>query len=96
METATVQLPTCGRIVHFYPNGNDSVCGANGAEFVPAIVVQHWSGLIANLSVFPMNTDATNVLRYSVHHKSEAIIVNEDGSKTQVYGTYWDWPEIKK
>lgn len=89
-----VKNPSCGRIVHFYPNGNDSVCGANSAEFVPAIVVQSFGNNVVNLSVFPMNNDAPNVLRYSVHHKSDAITINEDGTTNTIYPTYWEWPQI--
>ena len=85
-----VQSPTCGRIVHFFPkHENDKICAWNGAEKVPAIVVQSWGNLSANLSVFPMNPDATNVLRYSVMHASE-VHRDEEGIPT---GSYWDWPE---
>ena len=82
-----VKIPTCGRIVHFFPGKSDydKLCTANNAEKVPAIVVQDWGSTIVNLSVFPMNPDATNVLRYSVEHKSK---VTEGAS-------YWDWPEIR-
>lgn len=85
-----VQSPTCGRIVHFFPkNENDKICAFNNAEKVPAIVVQSLGNLSANLSVFPMNPDATNVLRYSVLHASE-VHRDEAGNPT---GSYWDWPE---
>ena len=86
-----VQKPSCGRIVHFFHNDADvgHHCAANSADRVPAIVVQAWGGLVANLSVFPMNQDGTNVLRYSVNHKSEAP---QDASGNPT-GTYWDWPE---
>jgi len=85
MDTS-VKLPSVGRIVHYYPNGADPITSNNGAEFVPAIVVQEFGGLLANLSVFPMNPDATNVLRYSVQHKSMPVHTGQ---------AYWDWPEIK-
>ncbi|WP_295794907.1 hypothetical protein [Mucilaginibacter sp.] len=81
----TVKSPTVGRILHYFPNGADPITAANNAQVVPAIVVQDFGNTIVNLSVFPMNPDATNVLRYSVHHKSEAF----EGQ------AYWDWPEIK-
>jgi len=87
-----VSIPTAGRIVHFYGCGNDILCNANGAEYVPAIVVQACGNLIANLQCFTMAVDAPNVLRFSVHHKSEAFIKNEDGTTDQIYSTYWDWP----
>lgn len=85
-----VKVPTCGRIVHYFPNKADAHCAANGAVMVPAIVVQDWNNLIVNLSVFPMNPDGTNVLRYSVHHISEAP--NNGGLPI---GAYWAWPEMK-
>lgn len=93
-ENPVLKLPTCGRIVHFHHCNNDDVCGANGAEFIPAIVVQAWGNFIANLSCFTMNADASNVLRFSVHHKSEAFTKNEDGTTNQIYPTYWEWPSI--
>lgn len=84
-----VQSPTCGRIVHFFPHPkNDALCAWNSAEMVPAIVVQSWGNLSANLSVFPMNPDATNVLRYSVLHESE-VARDEAGNPT---ASYWAWP----
>jgi hypothetical protein len=90
-----VKIPSCGRVVHFFPNGADVVCQSNGAECLPAFAVQHFSGTRLNLSVFPMCADATNVLRYSVPHKSEVIgefVVGEPQNKGLAY---WDWPEIK-
>jgi hypothetical protein len=79
-----IKKPSVGRIVHYFPSDSDKIASANNAEFVPAIVVQTFGGDLANLSVFPMNPDATNVLRYSVHHKSNAL----EGQN------YWDWPQI--
>ena len=86
-----VQSPTCGRIVHFYPHKeNDKLAAWNNVEMVPAIVVQPWGNLTVNLSVFPMNPDATNVLRYSVCHKSE-VMKDKEGNIQQ---SYWDWPPV--
>jgi len=82
--TNTVNLPTCGRIVHYYPADNDVVCRANGVEFIPAIVIQSFGILHANILVFTMNQDAREVLRYSVNHKSEAL----PGQ------SYWEWPTV--
>jgi hypothetical protein len=85
-----VKSPSCGRIVHFYPHKeNDKLCAWNNAEKVPAIVVQNWGDLSSNLSVFPMNPDATNVLRYSVSHLS-TVLKDENGVPQQ---SYWDWPQ---
>lgn len=80
-----IKIPTPGRVVHYFHNGNDEVTAKNNVEFVPAIVVQSFGSLLANIQVFTMNGDAPNVLRYSVRHKSEA------GES----GTYWEYPEIK-
>lgn len=84
-----VQSPTCGRIVHFFPkHENDKICAFNNAEKVPAIVVQEFGNLSANLSVFPMNPDATNVLRFSVPHKSK-VQCDPEGN---TLSSYWEWP----
>jgi len=86
-----VKVPTCGRIVHYFPNEADEHCAANGAVMVPAIVVQEWGNKTLNLSVLPMNPDGANVLRYSICHISEAPRT-ESGLPI---GRYWQWPEIK-
>lgn len=80
-----VKLPTIGRQVHFFPNGADKHTANNGADVLPATVVQVFSTKL-NLAVTCMNPDGPVVLRYSVAHKSE---VNGEGQ------AYWDWPEIK-
>lgn len=87
------QLPTAGRIVHFYPVGENekAITGANNAEKVPAIIIQAWGYLTANMQVFTMNPDALNVLRYSVYHISE-VPKDDEGNPTV---SYWDWPQIK-
>ncbi len=86
-----IKIPSTGRIVHFFPDKSDAHCRANGAEKLPAIVVQDWQALTINLRVFTMNADGPNVLRYSVVHKSLAA-KDQDGNFAQ---SYWDWPEIK-
>lgn len=86
-----VKSPSCGRIVHFFPHKeNDKLASWNGADKIPAIVVQNWGALCSNLSVFPMNPDATNVLRYSVPHLTE-VAKSEEGLALT---SYWDWPQI--
>lgn len=80
----SVNLPTCGRVVHYYPAESDIICRSNGAEFLPAIVIQAFGILHANIQVFTMSFDAHSVLRYSVNHKSEAL----PGQP------YWEWPPI--
>jgi hypothetical protein len=75
--------PTVGRIVHYFPNGADPAASANGANVVPALVIQSF-GANVNLHVFSMNPDSPNVLRYSIPHFSQA---------TDARG-YWDWPQV--
>lgn len=88
-----IQIPTVGRIVHFYPIGEveKSITGANNAEKIPAIIIQAWGYLTANMQVFTMNSDAVNVLRYSVYHISE-VPKNDNGEPIV---SYWEWPTIK-
>lgn len=84
-----IQIPTVGRIVHFFPNGNDAHCAANRAEFVPAMVIQSFAGSATlNLGVFAMNGDGPLVLRYSVVHRS--VAESSEGTFA-----FWDWPEKK-
>lgn len=80
-----VPAATCGRIVHYFPNG-DVHCQSNNANVLPAIVIQKFglNELSLNLSVFCMNRDSSNVLRFSVPHKSVVEDIVEDA--------YWDWP----
>jgi hypothetical protein len=82
-----IKIPTVGRQVYYFPNGNDLHCSRNGAEVLPATVVQVFSTRV-NLAVTCMNTDGPVVLRYSVVHKSEIEHLTGINS-------YWDWPEIK-
>jgi hypothetical protein len=83
-----IKIPTVGRQVHYFPNGFDLHCQKNGAEVLPATVVQVFSKRL-NLAITCMNDDGPIVLRYSVPHESEI-----DPSKGLV-GAYWNWPEIK-
>lgn len=84
-----IKLPTVGRQVHYFPNGTDVHCQNNGAEVLPATVVQVF-GSHLNLAVTCMNPDGPIVLRYSVPHKTSAV-KDVDGN----IGRHWDWPEIK-
>lgn len=80
-----MQTPTCGRIVYYFPNGNDEEAGFNGADKIPAIIVQSFTEDRVNLYLFPMNPNVNApTLRWSTPHKSIA----QKGSP------YWDWPEI--
>jgi hypothetical protein len=85
-KMSEIKIPTVGRQVHYFPNGADAHCSRNGAEVLPATVVQVFSSKL-NLAVTCMNADGPIVLRYSVPHKSEI----QSGSILK----YWDWPEIK-
>lgn len=81
-----MQTPTCGRIVHYFPNGNDAEASFNNADVIPAIVIQVF-GERLNLYLFCMNPNLeTPTLRWSTPHKSIA----------QAGYPYWDWPEVKQ
>lgn len=84
--------PTVGRIVHFFPiSQSDRHLANNGADRVPAMIIQAFTPDHLNLVIFPMNVDCPVVLRYSVFHKSQ--IPNPGESYNQKM-SYWDWPEI--
>lgn len=72
------QLPTVGRIIHYYHGEDKYTNGHNGIEFYPAIVVQTWGGLIANICVFKLDGA---IVRWSINHKSEISSPE-----------YWEWP----
>lgn len=74
-------LPTPGRIVHFYPSKTDHSAKQNGAQFIPAMVIQSWGGDMANLRIFPYGME-TDVLRGSCHHKDSP----------DVGESYWVYP----
>jgi hypothetical protein len=77
-----IKKPSVGRIVHYYHEGG--IIHTNGAEFLPAIVLQTFGGLVANLTVFiPGQVGPCTV--WSAHHESEKL----GGSG------YWVWPEVK-
>lgn len=90
MEQQELKLPTVGRQVHYYPCG-DEHCKYNGAEILPATVMQVFNGRI-NLAVTCMNPDGFIVIRYSVTHES-TVIRDDNGNVAE--GGYWAWPEIK-
>lgn len=72
------QLPTVGRIIHYYHGEDKYTNGHNGIEFYPAIVVQTWGSLIANICVFKLDGA---IVRWSINHKSEISSLE-----------YWEWP----
>jgi len=82
-----IKIPTPGRMENYFPNQGDETAAKNNAKCLPAIVIQSFDSMLLNLQVFTMNSDAPNVLRFSVHHKSNAPSGNGL--------SYWDWPEIK-
>ena len=95
MDTS-IKTPTCGRIVHYFPNMTDLVARANNAEVIPFLVIQPFNegeNCMVNGHIFPMknvaNCDSPNIAqietRWSIPHKSMA-------GENQAY---WDWPEIK-
>lgn len=82
--TEVVQLPTVGRIVHFYPNDwakeNTFSKLLNNAPFLPAIVTQTFGGTTANLAVI---TPFHGIVgQGSIPHKVDTAETN----------SYWVWP----
>lgn len=86
-----VQIPSVGRIVHFYPKSQyDKHLQANGAKFLPAIVVQTFSEMSCNLSVYTACQEFPVVIRFSVPHlKDTKAMTNAEGEITI---SYWEWP----
>lgn len=85
-----IKLPTTGRIVNYFPNGQDDGLGYNHSPKMAAIVA---AGVdtAPDLSVFTRWDERPVVLKLSVQHKSAVI----DFVTGQPVGPYWDWPEIK-
>ena len=82
--TEVIQLPTVGRIVHFYPNDwakeNIFPGSLNGATFLPAIITQSFGGTTANLAVI---TPFYGIVgQGSIPHKTDTAETN----------SYWVWP----
>lgn len=81
-----LQMPSVGRIIHFFPQQNDWHARSNYANFIPAIVVQCWGDDNVNLRIFPVVEEGDEILiRWSVPHKSKKISEAEDQA-------YWEWP----
>lgn len=94
-----MQTPTIGRIVHYYPGTSDPTLSDregswnnNGAKVLPAIILQAFSPVLANLMVFTANGDAVVVRRYSVQEKSAILPYGDfqDGQEP----SYWEWPPL--
>jgi len=90
-ETKKVQIPTCGRMVHYFPILPDAlkVDNPDYCGMLPAIVVEA-SDLAINIVVFSMEGNPCQS-KYSVMHKSEVL----DFSTGEPTRSYWDWPTIK-
>jgi hypothetical protein len=85
MSEVATPIPTCGRVVHYFPNETDPICSQNKAGKYAAIVGEA-NGLKVDLSIHTMNDGNPVINRFSVEHKSAA-----GASETQA--AYWDWPE---
>lgn len=75
------QKPTEGRIVHYFPGQDDSLTNRNGADKLPAIIIQPFTSR-CNLYIFSVGSESP--VRWSIPQKDD---VQEGFS-------YWDWPEI--
>lgn len=86
---APVKIPTCGRMVHYFPFGEDGFnCEPVYVKMLPAIVVEA-SDLAVNMVVFGMNIHPSSQAKFSVMHKSSAF----DAAGNQ-HSAYWDWPRL--
>ncbi|HWV69520.1 hypothetical protein [Chitinophaga sp.] len=82
-----IKLPTAGRIVHYFPNGQDNELGYGHAEKLAAIVVDG-GDMAPCLAVFTKWSGNPVVIKLSVQHKSHVQGFNP-------IPAYWDWLEIK-
>lgn len=99
METqeSKVQIPTVGRIVHFYPGyGDGSYKLPNSMDMAPAIVSQVCSEERINLVIFVMARPdqglpypAMNA--WSIRHIS---LISTDEFKSESHPPYWIYPPI--
>jgi hypothetical protein len=75
------QLPTVGRIVHYFPHANEFT--GNDSSPVPAVIVRVWSDVCVNLKVF---TDGPlDIWKTSICKKPDGLLDNVTG--------FWDWPQ---
>jgi len=78
--------PTIGRIVHFFTKDKQRQCNGQGEGPYPAIVLQTFSGSMANLKVMTYNGDY--VVGSAMHYHEAADKVPVDDEPYQ----YWVWP----
>ncbi len=84
---------TIGRIVEFFPNGNEYNPLPNNMVTAPAMVVQVF-GPHVNLNVFTAETSGNPVKpAWSICHRSD-VPLDEHGQVVPGV-SYWDW-NIKK
>lgn len=77
---ADIKVPTCGRIVHYFPNKNDG----QSPRLLPAIVITEYD-TYPSLHVFTEDAENPYFLAKTVYPAKDKI----EGQP------YWDWPEIK-
>ncbi len=86
----TVKIPSCGRMVHYFPVLPDSIKAINPdyCKVFPALVIEA-SDLAVNMVVFSIGSTPCES-KWGVPHKS--LVLNENSEPTM---SYWDWPQIK-
>ena len=90
-----MQKITIGRIIEFFPNGNEYNPLPNNMQSAPAIVVQEFNnGAHVNLQLFTAASDGKTQNAWTVCHKDDVPLVPE--STTEAGGlmkgiSYWDW-----
>jgi len=86
-----VMLPTCGRMIHYFPVLPDFLKQDNPdyCKMLPAIVVEA-TDLYVNMVVFGIGSTPCES-KVSVPHKSEAL----DFETKEPTMSYWDWPIVK-
>lgn len=85
-----LKIPTTGRIVHYFPNGQDDSLGFSHPKRMAAIVADGVD-TAPDLSVLTRWEERPVVVKLSVQHKSAVL----DFYTKEPVGPYWDWPEIK-
>lgn len=80
----TVQRPSVGRIVFFYPAEGDKLLNLNSAACHPAIITRVWTDEMVNLTVLPDG----EIEGQSSFRRTSVRLDSNDTSKS----AHWSWP----
>ncbi len=89
INSDVLRMPSTGRIVYYFPNGQDDELGFSHPQKMAAIVVDGVD-TAPDLCVFTRWPERPMVTKLSVQHKS--AVRNANGNYV---GSYWDWREIR-